>query len=694
MTVAQALHVVHPDKAMAGREVLSLGVVVGATVTFMVMARVPVSLAALAAIWFVAFSVPGIWLARALFQTPGHSLLLSVVGAAAGQVLGRLCLLGAAGVAGPRAGALVTVAAGVLLTAAVATSVWKRSWFDEEDRHDLRAACWISSAVIMVAAVVYAFVGRSTASGVVFIPYFNLDYLQHSSIAAELSRSVPPGNPFFAGAPLHYYWFYHVYPAALAALTGAPARYAVASTVPFLALHFIAVLVLLPRGWAAAPARHTAVAVALFAPSFVGVLALLQAVLPQALLPLPSVNSVSAYSFLSHSWFRDVLYEPHALTALTWMACSCLLVCQTGRVTGRVAAALAGLLSGAALLSDGFVGALAVAWGPVWILWGARWNRLPLALLACYLVPVCLWATLGVVLEVIPTGGHSVILSLHPAAKYAPLYLAVETGVLGLLGASGLILALRRRRDWPVEAWPLVALMIFCLIIAFGVIVPNDPNTALRKAIKVLQFPLCVFAAVAVAWAWREPRRRLAVGIWMTLAVLSAITSFTDVWQYTAGGLTKPGSTYMSASQMSALDWVRRCTPATAVFQDIAQVRPERRLNDNADLLIPALGERRALWANYHHPYVLRVDEDQLEYRRSALERMFQSANAEELERVVKDLRPDYLYVDRQQPGPHLALSELTERGKTGTPRCFGPVCLVPLASVTTSGNTSCPNGS
>ncbi len=41
-----------------------------------------------------------------------------------------------------------------------------------------------------------------------------------------------PENPYFAGQTLHYYWFYHLWPAAIIDLSGVTARSAVALTLP------------------------------------------------------------------------------------------------------------------------------------------------------------------------------------------------------------------------------------------------------------------------------------------------------------------------------------------------------------------------------------------------------------------------------------------------------------------------------
>ena len=148
-----------------------------------------------------------------------------------------------------------------------------------------------------------------------------------------------------AGAPMHYYWFYHLWPAAVVATAHVTALQAMTATAPFVALVFVAAL-MMTVSHGDARARSLAVAVALFASSLVGVLASAGMVLPalhtsvwERLFGGLSVSGDRSFSFISHSWFRDTLYESHALTALS-MAMTVFYLRRSARARVNAAAAI------------------------------------------------------------------------------------------------------------------------------------------------------------------------------------------------------------------------------------------------------------------------------------------------------------------------------------------------------------------
>src|SRR4029453_9130787 len=55
--------------------------------------------------------------------------------------------------------------------------------------------------------------------------YFTADFVWHTALTAELTRfTLPPGNPYLAPEPIHYYWGYFLVPAAIARSGPAPWR--------------------------------------------------------------------------------------------------------------------------------------------------------------------------------------------------------------------------------------------------------------------------------------------------------------------------------------------------------------------------------------------------------------------------------------------------------------------------------------
>ena len=105
-----------------------------------------------------------------------------------------------------------------------------------------REVDWVfgmSAAVLAAMAICYWGVGGLTAKGYAFVPYFAWDFFNHISVCAEVSRQMPPQNSYFAGQPLHYYWFFHAWPAALINLAGVSAREAFVLSLPGTVLLFV-----------------------------------------------------------------------------------------------------------------------------------------------------------------------------------------------------------------------------------------------------------------------------------------------------------------------------------------------------------------------------------------------------------------------------------------------------------------------
>lgn len=84
----------------------------------------------------------------------------------------------------------------------------------EAKTSDFQDTVWLFAWLAIVAAAIFfpfAGVGRETADGFTYRPYFNADFFRNMSVAGSLaSTGIPPVNPYFSGYTLHYYWFFHV----------------------------------------------------------------------------------------------------------------------------------------------------------------------------------------------------------------------------------------------------------------------------------------------------------------------------------------------------------------------------------------------------------------------------------------------------------------------------------------------------
>jgi hypothetical protein len=602
-----------------------------------------------------------------------------IFGAILGSVCVRISLVFTGLCLGPSA---LSVALAFALPAGVALiAVWAcpRSLpgRDTEERSELNWMLALNGAVLLAMAFPFWGVGHFTEKGYVFVPHFNWDFFNHITHTAELSRSIPPKNPYFAGQTLHYYWFYYLWPAALVNASGVAAKEALVLTYPAAVFLFIGALSCLLRLYTtASSSRHLAVFLGLFASSYIGVLYVVSKGSKYAFAQINKITDMSHYSFLSHSWFRDFLYEPCSLCALTILVFILYLdkMAQNevdgGVVVGRESrlarSLVIGLLLGLLPVCDLFVAMIGVLWYSAthalrFLRGGERRLDLWASFFIASLVVSCAFG-----LQLFPTRSGALRVGINPVAKFGPVYLLIELGPLFVFGSVGLYLSLRYGRITSLRS--VVLLLLVALILGFTATVADEPYVVLRKAIKVVQVPLLVFASVACSSYLSLPPRH-----WLRLAGLPVIlcgvlTLFTDIHQYLDlfTKRTTDKTTWISPSKWRALHWIRDNTPREAYVQLLDEVRPGRGLefgNFEVDICLTALAERRTLFGNYKLPVQLHVPAGIYQNRRKLLEGVFVSKDPHHLEYHLSQLPEHYILFDRKAPGPVGPISRLVETG-------------------------------
>ena len=541
-----------------------------------------------------------------------------------------------------------------------------------------RHILWLAAGLLVGMGLAFAGVGAATSSGLAFPSYFNDDFLHHASVASELTRGVPPANPYMAGSPMHYYWFYHLWPAAIAATTHITAIQAMTSTAPFVALLFVAAL-MITVSYPDVRARSLAVAVSLFASSLVGILACAAIVLPALHFRLwervfggLTVSGAPSFSFISHSWFRDALYESHALTALS-MAMAVLYLGRSawGPVNGGTAM-LRGVVLGMMFMTDAIVALVTTAYcglESLLRLWRRPEMRRATVILGLSLTAAVL---LTIAVGAVPVQGGLLKLGLHRVARVAPFYLVMDVGPLLLLAVIGLLMS--RRGAVTPEHWAWLGLAGVCLAIMLMIVVPTEMNLILRKSLKVLQIPLVVFAAPACAYLLTTPVRRAVLGV---VFLVGGLTTITDIHHYL--NPVRPYVSYISASEMKTMSWLRRCTSRDVIVQDLAAAQPGDRYKDTFYSVIAAIGERRTLWGDAYHPYLFRADEAVAAARRRAVEQAGIASTPGALQAALSQLPMDVLYVNRKARGPVDSISALTGTGFLNELYCSAEACLYTL---------------
>jgi hypothetical protein len=622
-------------------------------------------------------AVLGARLVRHLIPEERSLLNQLVFGAVVAQTLGRMLImlvglvvrfdLLAYGVLGATVAASIAVARGPDRQALTVSEA-------SVSRHIL----WLASGLFVAMGLAFSGVGVPTPAGFAFPSYFNDDFLHHVTVASELTRSVPPANPYLAGAPMHYYWFSHLWPAVVAASAHVTAVQAMTSTAPFVALVFLAA-VMMTVSHPDTRARSLAVAVALFASSLVGVPASAALVLPA--LPghawervfggLP-VTGARSFSFISHSWFRDALYESHALTALS-MAMAVLYLGRSASGRTRGATALVrGVILGMMFMTDAVIALIVTAFCGLESL--LRMWRSPETRRSTVILGVALAASvlLTIAVGAVPVQGGLLTIGLHRMGRIAPFYLAIDAGPLVLLAVVGFFVSRSGAARREYSAW--LGLAAVCLFTMFVVLVPTELNMILRKSLKVLQIPMVVLAAPACAYLLQTRARRALLGV---VCLVGALTMATDIRHYLHP--VAPYVSYITTSEMETMNWLRRCTGRDVVVQDLAAVQPSDQYKDSFYSVIVAIGERRTLWGDDYHPFLFRAEERWRDERRRAVESIGIAPTPSALQTALSQLPMDVLYVDRTSRGPVDAVAALAGAGFLRALYCSGDVCLYTL---------------
>jgi hypothetical protein len=633
-----------------------------ALVLFGVAARVPLAGVVATFVSLAAMGIAGVVFLACLAPSLESPICLLVFGTTVGLACGRLLLvlfqlcfghsfLTAALVLG----ILPVVALALLISSPRILPRWSA-----DEVHEITWVFGLNAAVLVTMAMAFWGVGRLTSQGYAFVPYFFLDFLSHATCASALARQFPPENPYFAGESFHYYWFYHLWPAAIINLSGITARSAITLTQPVNAFLFVGSLVCLGRVYMPRLAsRHLAIGIGLFAFSYIGILFVGRTASSWLMESISKYLNLG-YSCLTHSWYRDFLYEPHAVTALTCLLFLVYLESTSLTRSSTRISLLAGVTLGIVTVTDLFVGMIALLWFAVLnarLFLQEKHLRFPIAVESLAVTAVILGAFL---LQLFPARSSQLGLGFHAMTKYAPIYLLVELGPLFVFGALGLYLCLLRRRS--TEFRPVLVLLVTALVIAFTVIVPVEVNQVIRKSIKVVQVPLVILTAVACDAYLRLPRRH-----WLRLAgaavIVAGFTALcTDVFQYIdLVPAQSRGAQYITGDRMRALEWIRSHTPTDAIVQLLDEVRPGRTAAGNFDLSVPAISERRTLFGNYKYLSLTHIATDLVDQRKAILEHAFTAKKAGDLRNCLERLPACYLVVDGNAPGPLDAVRQLKD---------------------------------
>lgn len=579
------------------------------------------------------FVAPGFPVARVFFAGAERVLAAGAIGYLASSLLASLFY---------RVGAFAwtTLGAGsLLLTLFLRFSLRSQTRGDGQRTEPLGVLLSMTLALSLV-SLPFLRVGEATPEGRAYRAYFSADLMTHLSVTAELEKTeFPPVDPFYAGAPLGYYWLFFLFPALVGKWTGnqeALLLTYLAGDLLFAGLAFCAAR----RMAGSFGAAFAATGAGLAAASYEGAAALAKAIATGE--PLPSFREANVDAF--SRWVleltsldglhRSLLYTPQHLFSYSLLLVLLLLVVLPpgGSRPGAGASLLGGALLGGMAGTSIVTAMLAGPWMVLVIL--RRSESLPGALKTLLLMGVSSVGCLAWFFHLgfFSAAGAALVLR-RPSPAEVPALALLEVGPLLLLAVP----ALREPRARPLAVLAALALLAVLTLDIEG----YEGVWMAWRAGSVLLLSLTLLAAAGLPWWTRWGRPALALILFpAVLTTLLDLYNAQDIdnRQQSAGGFR--WTTVVSYPDLEALEWLRTHTPPASVVQMDARARA-----GGEWAILPAIAERRMA---YGYPIFL-LEPHKYQARGRKLRPIFNSDDTERARRLAVEAGISYLLIGRAE---------------------------------------------
>jgi len=583
------------------------GLVLGAALLVCLGTILPVHYALVLAATVVWFTLPGVFIARAVYaKQPGASIGSWLLGGVWGHAFSSLALL-ALWVAGLRSGWILLLAP--LLTFSVVFLVRPlagRFTLPQFTRADVLAVLLLLLIVPLVVGRPFARVGADLPDGRAYRAYFTADFVWRMAVAAELSKGdVPPRNQFYLDDPLRYYWLPHLLPAIQYRLQTPPARLEQVLLVNSVVLDlvFVAFFYALTRQLVTSRAAAVAgcVSAVLFT-SFEGAERLWfhwRHAIPFDAIRNVNIDAVENwyYGALKIDGLQRLLwYQPHH--AMGYAAGLSALLCATqAREVGRFGTMVwIGVLLACSLLLSTFAALMLTSMVAIYVgirlIKEGRYAALATSAVGAAL-PLALGLGVALLLQYVDRGESLIQLGLNPAATRG-----VTASLLlnfPMLAASFVGLWIAMRSDAPHAD---IFGVIVCVSALFYFFVDVIDHQHVYVGWRSGHFTFIASAALG-GYALQEllrGRRRVPI-VTAVIAVMFAAaavpTMAIDIYNTQDVANRSRGPSFrwtlvLPPEEIQALDWIRKNTPTDA----IVQVEPFVR-DTNTWAYLPAFAERR-----------------------------------------------------------------------------------------------------
>ena len=517
----------------------------------------------------------------------------------------------------------------------------RRAW----NRRDYITLSVFVILALLLTAVPFSNIGRETEHRLAFTYLIDNDFLQHSAIAAEIAKGIPPQNIYFSGEAFQYHWLSHVFPAFIYLASGR--TFAVNDILVWVlrcyTILFVCMLFSVARAFfERAKIQSLVMFLALCAYSYNSIYIAFRPLIQSLGSQFSWVENFAHFSNASNGYLRSFIVEPHALLAASAMLAVIGILHEHSYVPkDKPASVLLGLLFGTALGIEGFIGMTMILWYCANYLYiiasgrisrskksdryaepARRWQEFLISMFVALVVVLTLFL---LKIFTFKTG----VLLLKPyimIIALAPVYFLLEYGPLSILAIVGVVLYLRRRTIpnlTPVFLLGLISVGLIFFVRHFA-----EPNHVLIRSGKILQIPLLLFSGVCLNHYLGEKRSSQFLILLSGVLVPGLLTLAADIYSF-SDIRNASNTTYVSQRDYKAARWIRDNTPLEAVVQSKPGYRSV--LNPGNPFfeysLISMFAERRMAIGDSLHAFIYHIGRQRQMERERDIEDMFATSD-------------------------------------------------------------------
>lgn len=534
--------------------------------------------------------------------------------------------------------------------------IWKRQ--------DYIALLAFLVLTFLLTAIPFSNVGKETDHGIAFTYLMDNDFLQHSAIAAEIAKGVPPQNIYFSGEPFQYHWLSHVFPAFvyLASQRDMETRNILIWALRCYAVLFVCMLFSMTRSFFEnRKAQILVVFLAICAYSYNAIYVAFKPLVEHlaGISGLFWLGNFAYFSNVSNGYFRDFLVEPHTLLALSaTLAMISMLHRSSYLPNSRLTSILLGILLGTMLGLEGFVGMTMILWFCILYLYVSlkhsehsrrlsileklshKWQGFVISMSVASIIILSLFL---LKIFTVRTG----VLIFKPYVMIialAPIYLLLSYGPSFVLTLGGVRLYLKKHIK--SDLMPILLLGLISVALMFFVRHFAEPNHVLRKSGKILQIPLLIFSGVYINhYLGRMRNPRAFYLILSGMLVLGMLTLGVDIYSF-SNIYNASNTTYVSMNDYRATRWIRDNTPLAAVVQ--SKPNYQSALTPGVPSfeysLISMFAERRMAVGDSLHAFIYQIGKERQLQRQRDVNDMFTTSDADKAMSIAEKYNIDYIY--------------------------------------------------